>query len=180
MFQVAYFDTSLHIGPDAAHTIGGCIADVVLKCMESRRYTPTVHTCEQYLQRFDTDVQPWCISHTDKAAAVTALGGIVATTISRMTGSRFAKLFAPGKKNKLHNSFVLASPYGRSLAGEGQVGAETFADGTAVQQHKAALQQHNTAVVLHWQVARRKVMQHMTLHLGVGSGQEVFHANSMV
>jgi hypothetical protein len=116
VFCARGFDASTHITVDAAHTLGGTVVDVYVKCSQNIRFNQTVMDYEVALQRFTTEQlqqQPWRMSPTDQAAAETCLYDIAAASDSRMTGSRFTRLFSASKKKKLHSSFVLAGPFGK-------------------------------------------------------------------
>lgn len=117
VFKVLGFDASMHTGLDGAHTIGGVINDTVVKCLQALRFNTTVEGYEASVtKRFKKGEKPWKLTEKDKAAFEEALWDIVASTCSRMTGNRFGRLFQACKKNKLHASFVLASPYGEDKA----------------------------------------------------------------
>eukprot|EP00775_Hariotina_reticulata_P000311 gene312-523_t len=111
LFQLPDFNALLHVGYDGMHTIGGVILDTMLKCIQSLRFKAAVRSHEDEIGRFDQ--QPWQASPDDLSALATALSDIVAATDSCVTGSRFTRLLSPGKKNKSHQSFVLASPLGQ-------------------------------------------------------------------
>ncbi len=113
IFKLPGFDAAVHTGYDLMHAVAGVMKDTFVGLLQSKRYTPVVEAHEAQVNRRFSRQRPWELDAESLHYATEALKLICAATNSRMTGSRFLRLFSIGEKKKSHMMHVLASPYGK-------------------------------------------------------------------
>ena len=115
IYAVPGFDAAVHTGYDLMQAVAGVMKDTFVGILMSKRYTEVVEQHEAAVHKRFGRRRPWELSAEDIQVAKEVLQLIASVTDSRVTGSRFARLLAPGESKKSHAMHVLASPYGECL-----------------------------------------------------------------